>query len=63
MERQCDAVRRLHRQYVGDAEVIIAALADGLRLGLIRRASNARGWADDTYARALYGCYLTQGRL
>jgi hypothetical protein len=63
MERQCDAVRRLHRQHGGDAEAIIAALAAGLGRGEIRRDSNTHGWSDQTYARALYGNYQRRGLL
>lgn len=58
MERQCDAARRLHRQFSGDADAVIRALAEGLSRGQIRRVSNSHGWSDPTYARALYGHYL-----
>ena len=63
MERQCDAVRRLHHQYAGNAEVIIAALAEGLGSGAISRNSNTHGWSDQTYARALYRNYFRKGLL
>ena len=63
MERQCDAVRRLHRQCAGDSEAIISALAVGLKCGQIRRVRNTHSWSDSTYARALYRNYLRKGLL
>ena len=63
MERQCNAVRRLHKKHNGNAEKIISELAYGLSHGLISRKSNTHGWSDPTYARALYGNYLNKGLL
>lgn len=63
MERQCHAVRRLHRELGGDTEAIIVEIARGLATGQIRRISNTRNWSDPTYARALYQHYVRKGLL
>jgi len=63
MERQCDAVRRLHRHFKGDRNAIIAALAIAFDRGEISRASNTHNWANATYARAVYDCYVRDGRI
>jgi hypothetical protein len=58
MERQCDAVRRFHRQYAGNAELVISALARGFASRAISRVSNTHNWSDEMYARALYRNYF-----
>lgn len=60
---QHELMRRLHRQFNGNADEIIAAYAEAERQGQVARQSNLHNLEPDVYAKALLADGLRRGWL